>query len=229
MVAQHPGVKNYGVLRGRVVKAFNAPDHYRLTVDAGGPDKYDVAIDVQSKVGSGVDAQVRYFVDHDFQPSARAALLAVATGLSPVSREAGGLAFDFVLQSSLVSPQDMLILDPGANIAENDLHNELQDLIRRARLGAATGAEVFVFGSRYPSGTGIHEVHMNQGNQTTPAQFFQENRHWQDGALVFRFPGAGDIPDTLVAVFIAFHTQDWHTLANGDPDPSQPQVLAGPH
>jgi uncharacterized protein YukJ len=186
-----------------------------------------VAINVQSQVGNGGDVRVRYFVDHDFQPPARPQLLALATGLSPVARQAGGLALDFTLQPALVRPGDMLILDPGLSIAENDLHNELQDLIRRARLGVDTGAEVFAFGSRYPTHDGIHEIHMNQGNPPSPAQFFKENGHWQDGALVFRFPGAGDIPDTFVAVYIAFHTQDWNTLANGDPDPDRPPIFAG--
>jgi uncharacterized protein YukJ len=227
-MASHPGVQNYGVLRGAVIKAFNQTDHYHLTVSAGHGGQFDVAINITSKVGNGTDALVRYFVDHDFQPPARQQLLALNTGLSPVARQPGGIAFDFTLQQSQVAPGDMMILDPGASVAENDLHNELQDLIRRARLGADAGAEVFVFGSRYPQGDGIHEVHMNQGNPPNPSQFFKENGHWQDGALVFRFPGRDDIPETLVAVYIAFHTQDWNTLANGDPDPNRPPVFAGP-
>jgi hypothetical protein len=36
------------------------------------------------------------------------------------------------------------------------------------------------------------------------------------------------IPGPFVAVYIAFHSQDWNTLANGDPDPERPQGFAGP-
>ena len=39
---------------------------------------------------------------------------------------------------------------------------------------------------------------MNQGNPPSPARFFKENGHWQDGALVFHFPGASDIPPRVI-------------------------------
>src|SRR4051794_31653300 len=124
MAETHPGVQNYGVLRGAVTKAFDKPDHFRLTVDAGDGTQFDVAINIRSQVGSGLDARVRYFVDHDFQPPALQPLLALADGLSPVDRAPGSLAFDYTLQPGLLTPEDMLILDPGTGVADNDLHNE---------------------------------------------------------------------------------------------------------
>ena len=45
---------------------------------------------------------------------------------------------------------------------------------------------------------------MNQGNDP---EFARDDGVWQDGALVFRFPQAGQ----WVAVFLAFQSQAWHT------------------
>jgi Uncharacterized conserved protein (DUF2278) len=53
-------------------------------------------------------------------------------------------------------------------------------------------------------GNGVHDIHMNQGNDP---QFAHDDGVWQDGALVFRFPST----DQWVAVFLAFQSQAWHT------------------
>src|ERR687898_3677804 len=79
------------------------------------------------------------------------------------------------------------------------------------------GSEVYAFGEPwgpeedqrdrffgFVPGNGIHDIHMNQGNDP---QFARDDGVWQDGALVFRFPQAGQ----WVAVFLAFQSQAWHT------------------
>jgi hypothetical protein len=45
---------------------------------------------------------------------------------------------------------------------------------------------------------------MNQGNDP---EFARDDGVWQDGALVFRFPQAGQ----WVAIFLVFQSQAWHT------------------
>jgi hypothetical protein len=59
-----------------------------------------------------------------------------------------------------------------------------------------------IFGFR--PGNGVHDIHMNQGNS---ARFRDDDGVWQDGGLLFRFPGE----DRWVATFLAFQSQAWHT------------------
>ena len=50
----------------------------------------------------------------------------------------------------------------------------------------------------------MHDIHMNQGNS---AKFKNDDGVWQDGGLIFHFPGLSQ----WVAVFLAFQSQAWHT------------------
>jgi hypothetical protein len=58
----------------------------------------------------------------------------------------------------------------------------------------------------YP-GAGIHNVHMNQGND---AKFAGDDGPWQDGGILFSFPQP-DRSLRWVAVFLAFQSQASHT------------------
>ena len=59
-----------------------------------------------------------------------------------------------------------------------------------------------IFGFR--PGNGVHDIHMNQGNS---GRFRDDDGVWQDGGLLFQFPGE----DRWVAIFLAFQSQAWHT------------------
>jgi hypothetical protein len=98
---------------------------------------------------------------------------------------------------------------------DNDLSDRVEHYVARDRL--EHDAEVYVFGERwgpeqdkqdkvfrFVPGNGVHDIHMNQGNDP---QFAHDDGVWQDGALVFRFPST----DQWVAVFLAFQSQAWHT------------------
>jgi uncharacterized protein YukJ len=78
------------------------------------------------------------------------------------------------------------------------------------------GAEVFAFGNPWGPepqkpdsyfgflpGQGIHDIHMNQGS---PGPHERDDGVWQDGGLIFKFPGGG-----ATAFFFAFQSQSWTT------------------
>jgi hypothetical protein len=70
------------------------------------------------------------------------------------------------------------------------------------RWGPEPGTPDKVFGFR--PGNGIHDIHMNQGNE---GRFAGDNGVWQDGALLIHFPAQSQ----WVAFFLAFQSQSWHT------------------
>jgi uncharacterized protein DUF2278 len=80
-----------------------------------------------------------------------------------------------------------------------------------ALIAMVTGStKVFAFGAPYTTGTGVHDVHCNQGDP--PGQFQHLDGIWQDGC-VFAIKGDG----TLSAYLGKFSTQSLHTDSNGLP------------
>jgi hypothetical protein len=72
-------------------------------------------------------------------------------------------------------------------------------------------SRIYVFGERFDSGDGVHDVHLNQGDPLG-SQWWDSNGIWQDGAV------ACQGPDGHVAVWqVMFKTQRLTTDAHGHP------------
>jgi len=208
-------IPNYSVLKGDPQSGklvFGNSPHYQIQVDAAG-ENITVAVNVQSLDQS----EVLYLVDHAFKPDNEADLLALATGLTPLESKPGGLALDFVRSrdngAPLVTRDDMSLLPESkkAGGRTNDLNNEVVDLLNRA-ISDKDGT-IYAFGSAFadPGGiTGIHDIHMNQGNP--PGNHSGDNGIWQDGAIFMNMPSTS----TWIAVYIAFQTQIWTTDDSGN-------------
>ena len=106
-------------------------------------------------------------------------------------------------------------LPPDVSGPDNDLADWLDHYTERAM--ADDQATLYAFGERwgpeanvpdkifgFRPGNGVHDIHMNQGNS---GRFREDDGVWQDGGLLFRFPGE----DRWVAIFLAFQSQAWHT------------------
>ncbi|KAJ5183612.1 hypothetical protein N7492_001228 [Penicillium capsulatum] len=98
------------------------------------------------------------------------------------------------IQSGQVLPHDV----PGPN---NDILDQLVPLLAGAIDGKATA---YIFGSSY--GSGIHDIHMNQGSLPS-----YDNGIYEDGALLFRFDDGH-----WEAVFLAFASQKVPTDGQGE-------------
>ena len=153
-----------------------------------------------------------YIVDHAFQPPDPAGLENLADGLNLLQSKPGGFAIDYVRSrvngDPMVSRDAMSLLPNSfpAGHRHNDLNNEVVDLLNRAV--ADKDGTIYAFGSSFadPGGiTGIHDIHMNQGNP--PRNHDGDNGVWQDGAIFMDLPAA----NTWIAIFIAFQTQIWNT------------------
>ncbi|OJJ38687.1 hypothetical protein ASPWEDRAFT_36368 [Aspergillus wentii DTO 134E9] len=86
------------------------------------------------------------------------------------------------------------------------LHPLMRDVVEK-------NATLYIFGSRYESEDGIHQVHMNQGNYKTRSdKWYEENGIFQDGGLIIHYSDEHNADkDKWVAVFLAFATQATHT------------------
>ncbi len=209
-------IVHYSVLKGKPtmgqIVQGNSP-HFQIRVQAG-HSTFTVAVNIQS-----VDkSEVLYYVDHAFDPPAVAKLLALPVGMTVLQSVPGGLALDFVRETVNGTPmveKSAMHLLPKMFLAgsrHNDIGNELADLVKRAI--ADPNGTAYAFGSAFADSgqtTGIHDIHMNQGN----ALDFHgsDNGIWQDGALFVDLPAQ----HTWIAVFIAFQTQSWKTDNHGNP------------
>lgn len=211
---------NYSLLKGDPVSGgvqFNEAGknpHYHIKLNAANRS-FDIAINIQSEDGS----EVLYTVDHAFVPPDPGGLTALPMGVRALPSSPGGFALDYVretINGTRMVEQALMTLLPRTTPAghrHNDLNNEVVDLLNRAV--ADKDGTIYAFGDTFSSGgsvTGIHDIHMNQGNPDNGYQ--QDNGTWQDGAVLVNLPSQ---QDTWIAVFIAFQTESWNTDAEGDP------------
>lgn len=211
---------DYSLLKGDPVSGrveFNAAGknpHYHIKLQAGG-QTFDIAINIQSEDGS----EVLYTVDHAFVPPDPQGLAGLPMGIQELDSEPGGLALDYVRQQVNGAPMvveslmNKLPRTTPAGHRHNDLNNEVVDLLNRAV--ADKDGTIYAFGDAFSSGntvTGIHDIHMNQGNPGKAHA--KDNGIWQDGAVFVNLPSQ---QDAWIAVFIAFQTESWKTDNNGDP------------
>ena len=213
-------IPSYSLLRGRpkagrVVKG--ASTHYQISVEAEGTT-FTAAVNIESVDGS----EVLYAIHQPFVPPDAGALAAVAEGVTPIAKEPGGLALDYVRETiggrPMILRAEMVPL-PKASvdaIGARALQNAVTALLDEAV--ADPLAEVYAIGSAFADGgvtDGIHNLHMNQGN--TAGKHGSDNGIWQDGAVLLNLPGRGEGGAAWVAIFLAFQTESWRTDAAGDP------------
>jgi uncharacterized protein YukJ len=224
-------LESYGVLKGSVVEARREDDpdtpHYQVHVRAAGTS-YRVAVNVKSQMSP---SELLFLVDDRFRHPLTDSLPGLPQGFTELQHEPGGLALDFI-RGNLFDRLLLRPLPPNLPGPDNDLSDRVEHYVARAI--QEHDSEVYAFGQRWEPeqdkrdktfgfvpGNGVHDVHMNQGNDP---QFAGDDGVWQDGALVFRFPST----DQWVAVFLAFQSQAWHTDDATGHAITQPGPVPGP-
>ena len=229
-------IAHYGVLKGRAFdrkKATSQNEHFQILINrANNPHR--IAINTKS---SEAPSEVLFYANDDFRHEINDALLqaALPNGFTPLSSQPGGLALDFI-RRNFFDLTEMVPLPSNSPGDNNDLNDKLDFFVQQAI--QHTDAVVYAFGQHWkdasgvdkyfseikPS-TGIHDIHMNQGNQ--PGKYFKDNGVYQDGGLIFHYPSS----NRWAAVFTAFQSQAIHTDDDtGNPlndlpptDPGQPE------
>lgn len=117
---------------------------------------------------------------------------------------------DYIRTQGLVDIQAGRVLPTEAPGPNNDILDELEPILTDA---INQNAAMYIFGASY--GTGIHDIHMNQGSLPS-----YDNGIYEDGALLFKFPDGH-----WEAVFLAFASQRIPTNDQGEYQ-SDSQTLA---
>ena len=219
------GVQDYGVWVANPVRYTyegkdqdNVSPHLSLFYTDADDGEGRAAINIKS--GDRQESRLAYWTVANFTHPITTQLAELSLGftLLAATRQQGGangLALDFI-RSNLFDRTSGRILPHDVQGANNDILDELKPLIDRA---LADEAKVFIFGSAFDNGKGIHNVHQNQGNA---ARWARDNGVFQDGALLFQF-GDGHFE----AVFIGFASQAVHTEDGPGADAGQPIPRTG--
>jgi hypothetical protein len=190
----------YGVVVGTVLSAdlVNPSGgkwpHYHIHVQAGS-DVYDSAVNLKSLTEVKIEYRSR-----DLDTAVFANDLSLPVGWTTLGQNATSGALDYVRRLGLTGTAGW-ILQSGDNLI-----TELQSLLTNVD-------RVFIFGAKYTTGLGVHDVHMNQGDPTG-GDFALLDAIWQDGGLIFQY----GFPTPRVTVLqIKFETQSLFTDDQGRP------------
>jgi uncharacterized protein YukJ len=194
---------------GKVSGPSGKPPHYLINVNAAG-STYQIAVNIESDAG---DSQVLYNIQTNFQPPDASILTALQPGMNDLTNVQGNPSIDYVRSRTngqpLVTLSEMQLLPLPSRQNSGNLQNAVIQLLNQAT--ADPDGVIYAFGRPYTDGTGIHNIHMNQGNPI--GQYSNENAIWQDGAVLFQLPAT----NTWTAIFIAFQGESWTTDDNGNP------------
>lgn len=205
-------IKDYGVLVGRPIDrriGTGKNPHYQIHVVDDDTD-YRIAVNVQSVDKSSLE----YVVIDRFEHPLLTELAAMPPGFHKVPSKPGGVALDFI-RANIVERDDFVALPFNLPGPDNDLNEKVDAQVQRAM--GDEDARLYAFGARWGPepkvkdkifgflpGNGVHDIHMNQGNDPGHAG---DDGVWQDGALLIFFPAA----QQWVAIFLRFQSQAWHT------------------
>ncbi|KAJ2904331.1 uncharacterized protein MKZ38_008247 [Zalerion maritima] len=114
---------------------------------------------------------------------------------------AGGFALDY-LRDNILTLSEGKLLEYQVPGDDNDLVDHIWGILKQA---IADNSKVYLWGEQFDDKTGIHQIHMNQGNL---APYNRENGTWQDGGFMVqnKDPSAGG-GRAWHAVFLAFGVQ----------------------
>jgi uncharacterized protein YukJ len=215
-------VENYGVWTAKPIRytyqgSHDDPVSPHLSLyfadDEGGEGT--AAINIKS--GDLQDSRLAYWTISQFTHPITEKLPALDNGFHLLAgtpeQGPGGLALDFI-RGNLFQRSDGRILPHDVPGPDNDILDELKPILDRT---ISRGATVYIYGSSFGDGKGVHNIHMNQGNSQ---RWARDNGVFQDGALIFQFV------DHWEAVFLAFASQAIHT-EDGPNSAGQPLPKTG--
>ena len=202
---------NYGVLKGTVTGHLRDADddHYQILV-AAGKTMHRIAVNVHSTLNP---PDLRFQSLTALPSSLTVALKALPPGFKKLASKPGGIAQDFV-RGGLIKTSNFKVVPGNIPGADNDLKDKLEGAVVDAM--DQKGSIVYALGAKWGPepkkkdqyfkflpGNGIHDIHMNQGNDKGHAG---DDGIFQDGCLFFEYPNG-----KYRAFFMAFQSQSFNT------------------
>lgn len=213
----------YGVLKGTVTGHLRDADddHYQILVSASNT-MFRIAVNVRSSL----KPPDLLFQSLTSLPGALTQdLAALPSGFKKLPSKPGGLAQDFV-RGGLIKTDKFKIVPGDAPGVDNDLKDKMEDAVVAAV--AEAGSFIYAFGAKwgpetkkdkyfkFAPGNGIHDIHMNQGNDKSHAG---DDGVYHDGCLIFQYPNGKSCAFYLAFQSQSFNTDDetGHTIPGGRP------------
>ncbi|KAL4871443.1 hypothetical protein BDV12DRAFT_164288 [Aspergillus spectabilis] len=219
-------VENYGLWKGHAVRYTvehrqDDPDSPHLSLyfhdQESGVPEHDTSFRhrdkqipglcraaINIKSGDPRDSRLVYWVNHqiDLNPLTDK-LVDLDLGFHPLDKkEPKEYGLDYI-RNSLFNTTNGRLLPHDIPGQFTNIVDVLEPSIKQA---VEENAEVYLFGSRFNTGSGVHNVHMNQGNSR---QFRGDDGVFQDGGLIFHFKAS----EEWLGIFLAFASQAVHTDA----------------
>lgn len=163
--------------------------------------KFRAAINIKSSTN---ESRLVYWIVRDLKHPITEILTSLKPGFHELTID-DLPALDYI-RGNLINLKDGTILNHNLPGEMNDIIDFISPVLTEAIRRKAT---IYLFGEPFPGG--IHDVHMNQGNEGRFAKF---NGVWQDGGILLHFPDDGH----WEGIFLAFAVQKVHTTdRGGDP------------
>ncbi len=197
------GVDNYGVWVGYPIsyeaekrtddaKSPHISLYYDDTADSQ-QGRYRAAINIKSATK---ESRLVYWFNREFNKPILDDIRGLDVGFHPLPPdEKQGLDY---IRGNLMQFKDGTLVLHDEDGKDNDIIDYMSPVLDNA---IAQKAKIFLYGEPFPDG--IHNVHMNQGNE---GRFKRDNGVYQDGGIILEFPGG-----RFEAIFLAFATQKIHT------------------
>ena len=205
----------YGVLKGRPVETMfeEKGGHLQILIEAKG-EKYRIALNVRS---TALPPELKYSIFKNFSHPITSLLGTLEEGITLKDTDSN-IGLDYI-RGNLLDYRKMV---KAHHIDEKD--NELADFIQLyiEKAIIQKDAMIYAFGQTwggqdkadiyfgFKPGQGIHDIHMNQGNN---GKWIDDNGSFQDGGLLINFPK----DNKWVAFFFAFQSQSFQTDEEGKP------------
>jgi len=215
-------VKDYGVWVAKPVRYTfedrtqdNKSPHLSLFFTDNDRGEGRAAINIKS--GNKDESRLAYWTVSKFEHLITSGLENLEPGFQLVvdtpAQGSTRLALDYI-RGNLFNRNTGRILPHDVDGPNNDIIDQLKPILDRAIAHKAT---VYIYGSAFDNGKGIHNVHMNQGNS---GKWLKDNGVLQDGGVIIQFA------DHWEAVFIGFASQAVHTTDGvgkeaGNPTPKE--------
>ncbi len=206
-------LENYGILKGKpkdCKMGKGKSSHYQILVHDG---RYEhrVAVNVNSKVPP---SDLLYFVDDNFSHEMTEKLDHLDMGFKRLDNTSRNIKLDYV-RGGLFDTSKMVPLKSDIPGPSNDLNELIEKYVKKA--SGMAGGMIYAFGERwgpesflpdsffgFRPGSGIHDVHMNQGNSK---KWKSDDAPYQDGGLLIHMSEE----NRWVAIFLAFQSQCFNT------------------
>ncbi|KAE8354946.1 hypothetical protein BDV28DRAFT_130047 [Aspergillus coremiiformis] len=211
-------IEDYGVWKAKPVRFTYETDeedhvspHLSLFFTTSDNSRGESRAAINIKSGDKSDSRLAFWLVKNFENFQNERLRELKPGfhrLEGAEQGPNGLALDYI-RGNLFRRETGRLLPHDVPGPDNDILDELIPVLDGA---IANDSIIYIFGSRFGSGSGsgIHDIHMNQGS---PRRWRRDNGVYQDGGILL------DFGDHWTGVFIGFASQAVHTDSEGQPSP----------